>query len=120
MKNLKGALSMWVVLLALGAQAQQKYELTVREAVDLAYKNVIVLKNAQLDYKIQEARNKEILGTAFPQLSGNVGAQYYIKLPGFLFPDATATAVYSILKDEGVVGSGGPITEVPAPVSRQV
>jgi outer membrane protein len=102
------------------AQAQQRHEITVKDAVELAYKNVIELKNAQIDYKIQEAKNKEILGQAYPQLTGNAGANYYIKLPAILFPDATSTAVYSILKEEGVSGSNGPITNVPSPTFRQV
>ena len=101
-------------------QAQQRYELTVKEAVDLAYQNVVDVKNAQLDYKIQEAKNKEILGSAYPQLSGAAGANYYFKLPVLLFPDASATSVYSILKEEGVSGANGPITKVPDPTFRQV
>jgi outer membrane protein TolC len=102
------------------AQAQQRHELTVKDAVELAYKNVVEIKNAQLDYQIQEAKNKEILGSAYPQLSGTAGANYYFKLPAFLFPDASATSVYSILKQEGVSGTNGPITKVPDPVFRQV
>jgi outer membrane protein TolC len=101
-------------------QAQQRHELTVKEAVDLAFKNVIELKNAQIDYRVQEAKNKELFGQALPQVSGNIGAQHFLKLPQILFPDATSTAVYSILKEEGVSGSGGPITQVPNPTMRQV
>ncbi|MGZ3838051.1 MAG: TolC family protein [Flavisolibacter sp.] len=102
------------------AAAQQKYEMTVREAVDLAYKNVVELKNAQIDYQIQVAKNREILGQAYPQLNGSAGANYYMKLPVLLFPDATSTAVYQILKDEGVSGNNGPINKVPDPTLRQV
>lgn len=120
MKNMKILFGSLLLLIGAVAQSQQRYELTVREAVNLAYKNVIELKNAQIDYKIQEARNKEILGSAYPQLSGTVGSSYYLKRPGILFPDATTTAVYSILKEEGVQGSNGPIANVPAPVLRQV
>ena len=117
----KKVLFSWMFLLTAGfVQAQQKYELTVKEAVDLAYKNVVELKNAQLDYQIQVAKNHEILGQAFPQLTGNAGAQYYMKLPKLLFPDATSTAVYQILKDEGVSGANGPITKVPEPTLQQV
>lgn len=112
------------LILLLGSSqihAQQKYELTVKQAVELAFRNVIELKNAQIDYQIQEARNKEITGQAFPQLTGNAGANHYLQLPSILFPDATATAVYSILKEEGVQnGSGIPITNVPLPTVRQV
>src|SRR6478672_1065027 len=108
------------LLLAQVSQAQQKYELTVKEAVDLAYKNVVDLKNAQIDYQIQVAKNREILGQALPQLAGNAGVNKYLKVPALLFPDATSTAVYSILKDEGVSGNNGPITTVPSPTLRQV
>lgn len=108
------------LLLSGGVQAQQKYELTVKEAVDQAYKNVVELKNAQLDYQIQVAKNREILGQAYPQLSGSLGGNYYLKVPSFLFPDATSTAIYSILKNEGVNGNNGPITSIPDPTLRQV
>jgi outer membrane protein TolC len=111
----------WMFLLMAGwAQAQQRYELTVKEAVDLAYKNVVELKNAQIDYQIQVAKNREILGQAFPQLTGNMSTNYYFKVPTILFPDATSTAVYSILKEEGVHGSNGPINTVPSPTLREV
>ena len=111
----------WVFLLLAGwIQAQQKFELTVKEAVDLAYKNVVELKNAQIDYQIQVAKNREIVGQAFPQLAGSVSTNYYFKVPTILFPDATATAVYSILKEEGVNGNSGPITKVPNPTLREV
>lgn len=83
-------------------QAQRRHELTVTEAVELAYKNVIELKNAQLDYKIQEARNKEILGQAYPQLSGVAGANHFLKLPVILFPQSDE-GVYRVLKRESLV-----------------
>ena len=57
----------------------KKYELTVKEAVDLAYKNVVELKNANLDYRIQEAMNKEIIGQALPQVSGTISSAYYLQ-----------------------------------------
>ncbi|RYZ31116.1 MAG: TolC family protein [Chitinophagaceae bacterium] len=120
MRNMKIRMMFFLLLLAGFASAQQRYELTVKEAVELAYRNVIEVKNAQIDYKIQEAKNREILGQAYPQLIGNAGANYYIKLPAILFPDATSTAVYSILQQEGVNGANGPITKVPDPVLRQV
>ncbi len=119
MKN--KALFSWMFLLMAGfAQAQQRHELTVKEAVDLAYKNVVELKNAEIDYQIQVAKNREILGQAFPQLTGNAGANHYLKVPNFLFPDATSTAIYSILKSEGVSGNNGPITSIPEPKLAEV
>jgi len=98
-------------------QAQQRYELTVKEAVDLAFKNVIELKNAQVDYRIQEALNKETFGRALPQVSGNIGAQYYVKLPTILFPNAAETGIYNTLVKENLLPAGTPI---PAPTLQQV
>lgn len=109
-----------ILLTATATQAQQQHELTVKEAVDLAFKNVVELKNAELDYQIQDLQNRQIAAQALPQISGSVGANHYLKLPAILFPDATTTAIYQILKDEGVSGSNGPITNVPAPGLRQV
>ena len=120
MKQMKLTTMFFLLLLGSLAKAQQRYELTVKDAVELAYKNVLELKNAQVDYQIQEAKNKEILGQAYPQLSGAVTANKYLKLPAVLFPDATSSVVYSILKDEGVSGANGPITKVPDPQQRQV
>jgi outer membrane protein TolC len=95
-----------LILLVTGiAQAQKKYELTVKEAVDLAYQNVVELKNAQLDYKIQEARNKEIVGQALPQVSGNVSASHFLKLPTILFPNPQA-GIYDVLVKEGLITNG--------------
>ena len=61
---MKKKMMLWgigALLISVVARAQQKYELSVKEAVELAYKNVIELKNAQIDYDSQAARNKEIL-----------------------------------------------------------
>ena len=95
-----------LLLLSFNLPAQQgdttkpkKYELTVKEAVDLAFKNVLELKNATLDYQIQEAKNKEIFGQALPQVSGNIGANYYLQVPKFLFPQSDE-GVYSVLRRE--------------------
>jgi outer membrane protein TolC len=117
MKKTKVLLSAFFLLLTGWAGAQQRYELTVKEAVDLAYKNVIQLKNAQLDYRIQEAKNRETLGQALPQVNGSVNASYYFKLPVILFPDASKSAIYDILVKEGLVPSS---TVVPSPILQQV
>jgi outer membrane protein TolC len=103
---------MLFVLVSAAASAQQKYELTVKEAVELAYKNVIEIKNAEIDYRIQEAQNNEIFGRALPQVTGNVGAQYYVKLPQILFPQSDAN-VYNVLKAQNLIPQN---TTVPNPI----
>ncbi|HET9824511.1 MAG TPA: TolC family protein [Chitinophagaceae bacterium] len=82
----------------------QRYDLTVKEAVDLAFKNVQELRSATLDYRIQEAKNKEIAGQALPQLSGTIGANRYLQVPKFLFPQSDE-GVYSVLRREHLLPS---------------
>lgn len=103
-----------VLIIALSAttvKAQQHYTITAKDAVDIAFKNVTDLKNARLDYKIAEAKNKEITGLALPQVSATLQGNHYLTLPLIQFPDATETSIYDILKKEGVKdGNGNPIT----------
>ncbi len=94
-----------------GVSAQQSYRISAKEAVDIAFKNVTDLKNARLDYRIAEAKNKEITGMAYPQVSASLQGNHYLSLPLIQFPDATEKSVYDVLKKEGVKdGSGNTIT----------
>lgn len=117
MTKLTAVISSCLVLLCSAAGAQQRYELSVKEAVDLAYKNVIELKNAQLDYKNQVAQNKEILGRALPQITGSAGAQYYLQLPTILFPNAADAGIYNILVKENLLPQG---TIIPDPTLQAI
>jgi outer membrane protein len=101
-----------IFIFSLSLTAQQKvHQLTVKEAVDLAFNNVAELKNAKLDYKIADARNKEITAAAYPQVNGTISGNHYLSLPQIQFPDATEQAIYKVLKDNGVRdGTGAPIT----------
>ncbi len=108
-----------LIAMALGMQAnaQAKHELTVKEAVAMAFTNLTEVKNAQIDYKLQQAKNKEIVGQALPQVAGNVAGNHYFKLPAILFPDASQTGIYNILKKEGLVPNG---TVIPSPTMQRV
>src|SRR3954465_7608048 len=85
-------------------QAQQRFELTVKEAVDLAFKNLTDVKNAQLDYRIQEAQNRQITGQALPQVTANVAGNHYLQLPKILFPQSDE-GIYAVLRREGLIPS---------------
>ena len=92
------------------ANAQTEYRLTVKEAVNLALNNVADIKNLRIDSLKQEAQNKEILGSAMPQVSGSGQVAHYVTLPKILFPSAGKTDVYTVLNQEGVKdGSGNTI-----------
>lgn len=106
-----------LLITTMTARAQQRHELTVKEAVELAYKNVVELKNKTLDYKIQEAMNSEITGRALPQITGSVGAQYFYKLPVILFPDGSRKGIYDVLIQENLLPSG---TTIPDPTLQAV
>jgi len=107
--------------ISINAQQPQVYEITAKDAVDIAFKNINDLKNARLDYKIAEARNKEITGLALPQVSGTLQGNHYLSLPLIQFPDATESFIYQVLKDNGVKdGSGIPITKTVDPTVRNV
>lgn len=88
-------------------QAQTEYRLTVKEAVDLALKNVADIKNLRIDSLKQEAQNKEIVGSALPQVSGSAQVAHYLTLPKVLFPSAGRTDIYSVLSQEGVRDGNG-------------
>ena len=121
LKPVKLLLCALVYSFAATAQPQQVYRFSIKEAVDMAFKNLPGLKNLELDYKLQEATNKQITASAYPQITGTAGLNHYLQLPQILFPDGTAAAIYSILKEEGVKdGSGNPIVKDIAVTQRQV
>ncbi len=111
-KLMKWFLFLFMTIASEQTIAQNRYELTVKDAVDLAYKNVIELKNAQVDYRLQEALNREIFGRALPQISANLGTQYYLKLPQILFPNAADAGIYNVLVKEKLLPQG---TTIPLP-----
>ncbi|HEV8272976.1 MAG TPA: TolC family protein [Chitinophagaceae bacterium] len=93
-------------------QQPQVYQITAKEAVDIAFKNIADLKNARLDYKIAEAKNKEITGLALPQVTGSFTGNHYLSLPQIQFPDGSEVQIYDVLRAEGVKdASGNPITK---------
>ncbi|MEJ0103756.1 MAG: hypothetical protein WDO19_14895 [Bacteroidota bacterium] len=59
---------------------------SVQQAVDYARKNNMQVKNALLDVKIQEQTNREVTGTALPQINGSGSLVYNAKLPVSLVP----------------------------------
>jgi outer membrane protein len=115
MKTIFTTLIILLSVIGLHAQQQQPpqvYAINAREAVDLAFKNAAELKNARLDLKISEARNKEITGMALPQVSASVQGNHYLSLPQIQFPDGSEVQIYDILREEGVRdASGNPITK---------
>src|SRR5215211_233192 len=91
-------------------KAQQVSAFSVKQAVDYALKNSAQVKNALLDIQIQRQTNKEITASAYPQLTGNVNANYNPNVAVQTFPNFIGAATYGVLEHEGVKnGNGNPI-----------
>lgn len=99
-----------LLLLVLQSNAQRKLELSAKQAVDTALKNVTALKNLNLDKKIQQALNREITGRAYPQLNGSASLTHYFSIPVTSLPDFISPSVYDVLQKNNVKdGSGNAI-----------
>jgi outer membrane protein TolC len=68
------------------AAAPQIHELSLDQAVDYATKNSVLVKNALLDYQIQEQSNRATTSQALPQINGNLGLTDYLQIPTTLIP----------------------------------
>lgn len=91
-----------LLLLTMGLQAQQPtlHEFSLPQAIDFAAKNSVIVKNALLDYEIQEQSNRATTSQALPQITGSAGFNQYIQVPvtpvpGGLFPGTVAGKVYA-------------------------
>jgi len=73
------------------ASAPQIHELSLAEAVDYATKNSVLVKNALLDYQIQEQSNRATTSQALPQISGNLGLTDNLQIATVLVPGAFAS-----------------------------
>ncbi len=100
---------LWLLFSSIHGKAQKRYELTVQQAVNMAFNNLADVKNAQIDYRIQEEQNKGIEGQLYPQINGTAGLQYYIQTPKILFPDASQSGIYDVLIKEHLLPEGTPV-----------
>ena len=101
-----------VALMLLGTyvQAQQVRVISIQDAIALANKNNVQIKNAMLDYKIQVQTNRNITAAAYPQINGSINTTYFPNVPIQSFPNFISAATYQVLTQEGVKnGSGSPI-----------
>jgi outer membrane protein len=69
-----------------GQPASQIYNFTLRQAIDYAAQNSVRVKNALLDYQIQQESNRAIVSEALPQISGSAGYTDYFQVPSTVVP----------------------------------
>ncbi len=85
---------------ATAPSSPQVYQFSLPQAIDYASKNSVAVKNALLDYQIQEQSNKATTSQALPQITGNIAATYYTQfpataIPGGSFPGTSPGKVYA-------------------------
>lgn len=68
------------------AQTPQIHELSLTQAIDYTNKNSVAVKNALLDYQIQQQSNRATTSQALPQVTGNLGITDNVKIPTTLIP----------------------------------
>ena len=68
------------------AQAPEIHRFALKDALDYAAKNSAKVKNALLDYKIQEQSNRAVTSQALPQVSGSAGLTDYFQIPVSVVP----------------------------------
>lgn len=113
--NLRTGLMLGLLAVSFFAKAQQppvqqpaaKHEFTAQQCVDYATKNNLQVKNALLDYKIQEQVNRNVTSAAYPQIAANFGTTYYPNVAVQSFPNFIAAATYGVLAQEGVKNGNG-------------
>ena len=88
-----------IMFFAFGVNAQKTNSFTVEQAVAYSKQNNVQVKNALLDYQVQQQTNREITSAAYPQLSANGTFQDFLKIPISLLP--------------GVITGGAPGTFIP-------
>jgi outer membrane protein len=103
-----------LVLLSAGANAQQKNEFSIKQAVEYANKNAIPVKNALLDVQIQNQANRQITSAAYPQVNGSISTTHYFDVPVTTLPDFISPATYQVLVDQGVKDGSGQTIKFPA------
>ena len=65
------------------------------------------VKNALIGIETQRQVNREITAAAYPQINGNMGANYNPNVTVQQFPNFIAAATYGVLEDEGVKDGSG-------------
>jgi outer membrane protein TolC len=78
-----------LLLLTMGLHAQQSlpiHEFSLSQAIDYAAKNSAKVKNALLDYQIQEQSNRATTSQALPQVSASGGLTDYFQIPVSVVP----------------------------------
>lgn len=114
MRTTKFIAVLMLLLSFTGISAQELHEFSLQQVLDYAQKNNAQLKNAQLDVQLQEQVNREVTGSAYPQISANGNITYNPDVAVQRFPNFFAPAIIGVLQQLDVRdGNGDPIGSDP-------
>jgi outer membrane protein TolC len=68
------------------SQAPQLHEFSLQQTLDYASKNSFDVKNALVDYQLQQQSNRATTSQALPQVTGSLGLTDYLQIPTTLIP----------------------------------
>jgi len=68
------------------ARVPAVYQFSLAQAIDFASRNSALVKNALLDYQIQQQSNRATTSQALPQITGSLGITDNLQLPTNLIP----------------------------------
>lgn len=88
---------------ALAALGQEPLKLSFDQAVEMAQKNSVKLKNSELDILLAKQKVREILSNGLPQVSATAQLTYFPEIPVQALPDFISPAVYGVLFKEGLL-----------------
>lgn len=78
-------------------------EFTLQGAIDYAIKHNASYQNAEIDIKLAEYKNREIIGIGLPQINGSVDLKDYLKIPTSILPNFVSPSVAAVLMQNGVM-----------------
>lgn len=80
-------------------------EMSLKDCLQYAERNQVKIKNAILDYKSAIAKNKEVTGSAFPQLNAKGGLNYAPLVAAFSVPNFVKTLIAGDGTNPGIVNN---------------
>ncbi|MBO9617592.1 MAG: TolC family protein [Niabella sp.] len=84
---------------------------SLQQALEYGQKNNVQVKNALLDIQLQEQVNREVTGSAYPQINANGNVTFNPNVAVQRFPNFFAPAIINVLQQLDVRdGSGKPIS----------
>lgn len=78
-------------------------EFTLQGAIDYASKHNTSYKNAELDIKLAEYKNREVIGMGLPQVNASVDLKDYLKIPTSILPNFVSPSVAAVLMQNGLM-----------------